>query len=86
MSLPYLIKEAIIARGNVRDYLKEKIQKKAEFYALVYYGNIVDLLQYDEDNNIKVELIFIQTRLEVQTKSKRVRNKNNRFLQCKNKS
>lgn len=39
----------------------KKYRKKGQAVSIAYHGNIVDLLEYVEDNNIEVELISDQT-------------------------
>jgi len=52
-----------IASDNLQDIFKiveEKIEKK-ECISIAYHGNIVDLLQYVVDKNIKIDLLSDQT-------------------------
>ncbi len=52
-----------IASDNLQDIFKiveEKIEKK-ESISIAYHGNIVDLLQYVVDKNIKIDLLSDQT-------------------------
>lgn len=43
----------------------EKYMEKKETVSIAYHGNIVDLLQYAVDNNIKIELLSDQTSCHV---------------------
>lgn len=46
------------------DYIAEKVEnakKNGEALSIAYFGNVVDLLQYVIDNNIRVELLSDQT-------------------------
>lgn len=43
----------------------EEYMEKKETVSIAYHGNIVDLLQYAVDNNIKIELLSDQTSCHV---------------------
>ena len=55
-----MIEDAAEAFRVAKEYMDKK-----ETISIAYHGNIVDLLQYAVDNNIKIELLSDQTSCHV---------------------